>query len=134
MPSPARFPVTQQPVPCCLPAGIPVQLSGLDHLAGAATGVMSWLMAHWPARPEFGLSLLTSQNPITSGPGGGWPVLSVGLFSPPLPPLIDPYPENWTLPGSTAVLWGKSHPYHWGTQDSQAPLNWNLPRVQVFPL
>jgi hypothetical protein len=60
MASPARLPVTQQPVPCCLPARIPVQLSGLNHLAGATTGVSPWLMALWPARPEFGLSLLTS--------------------------------------------------------------------------
>jgi hypothetical protein len=105
MASLAHLPITQQPVPCCLPAGIPVQLSGLSHLAGATTGVISWLMALWPARPEFGLSLLTSLS------GGGWPVLSVGLFSPPLPPLIDPYPRNWTLPGSAVALWGKSHTF-----------------------
>jgi hypothetical protein len=41
-------------------ARIPVQLSGLNHLAGAATSVIPWLMALWPARLEFGLSLLTS--------------------------------------------------------------------------
>jgi hypothetical protein len=94
--------------------GIPVQLSGLDHLAGAATGVISWLMALWPARPEFGLSLLTSLS------GGGWPVLSVGLLSGRgIPPLIDPYPRNWTLPGSAVALWGKrSHLYHWARRNS----------------
>jgi hypothetical protein len=93
-----------------------VQLSRLDHLAGAATSVNPWLMALWPARLEFGLSLLTSQNPVNplwgvrAQEGGGLSFRSA-CYHPAIPPLIDPYPKNWALPGSAVALWGKKHTF-----------------------
>jgi hypothetical protein len=40
--------------------------------------------------------------------GGGLSFRSA-CYQPGIPPLIDPYPKDWTLPGSAVTLWGKSH-------------------------
>jgi hypothetical protein len=66
------------------------------------------ILANGSLASQTGVWVIPTNVPFR---GGGWPVLSVGLFSPPLPPLIDPYPRNWTLPGSAEALWGKSHTF-----------------------